>query len=208
MTAYKDFISDFPRRCHKLLEMADSAAHLGGLDVTLALIVASAGLVIPYERLHPKKRHPLGDSIRYQAAAEGLRELLNGTFLDSALARGTSKTWHFAKLEELPCDLDAVSSKPLSKAKTTRTVIETIRNALAHGNIHMEGDPIQAIVLMKQDFKEVPDSNGVLTNKPNGYSFIKVSPADFRQFLDNWFEELNRLDIDQVSVAQVLKAAA
>jgi hypothetical protein len=34
MTAYKDFISDFPRRCHKLLEMAESAAHLGGLDVT------------------------------------------------------------------------------------------------------------------------------------------------------------------------------
>ena len=31
MTAYKDFISDFPRRCHKLLEMADSCGPPGGI---------------------------------------------------------------------------------------------------------------------------------------------------------------------------------
>jgi hypothetical protein len=61
MSEYKDFVRDFPLRCHDLLKKFEPGAKLRDREVMLLLAVASAGLVVPYEGLRPERPHPSGD---------------------------------------------------------------------------------------------------------------------------------------------------
>jgi hypothetical protein len=91
MTAYKNFVEDFPRRCRDILDLAGKPALSRGREVTLTLMVASAGLVVPYERLKPDGGggghidHPSGDNKRFADAAAKLRSLLDAPFMSSCL---------------------------------------------------------------------------------------------------------------------------
>src|SRR5215469_18571837 len=56
MTAYRNFVEDFPRRCRDILKVAGKPALSRGREVTLNLVIASAGLLVPYERVKPDGR--------------------------------------------------------------------------------------------------------------------------------------------------------
>lgn len=187
MTAYENFVSDFPMRCLEVLKIAEKQARLEQREVTLILMVASAGLVIPYERLSDKKDHPTGDPKKYEKAAEKLDSLLKQKFLSSSLSKGTGK-WKAGRLKSIAGDPDSWDEldpgKNLSSDRKVRSVIDTIRNALAHGNIFTYQNPIERIIFVSKKKK-----------KENRFSFVSVSPEDFSSFIKSWFEFLKEANI-------------
>lgn len=207
MTAYRNFIEDFPRRCREILNFAGKPALFRGREVTLALMVASAGLVVPYERLKPdggEIDHPSGDNKRFADAAKNLRVLLETPFLMSDIWRAPASTWHSGKLKSLAGDPDSWDGlrkrQPIQSDKTVGNLLRIIRNALAHGNTFTFKDPIEAIIFIKanvNDKKEVRD-----------YSYLFVAPSDFQRFLENWFDFLAKLHIPQIEAFEVLQDAA
>lgn len=207
MTAYKNFVDDFPRRCREILEFAGKPALFRGREVTLALMVASAGLVVPYERLKPdggEIDHPSGDNKKFSAAADQLRTLLAEPFLSSEVWGTSASTWHFGKLESVTGDPDSWEGlrarQPIEADKTVGSVLRVIRNSLAHGNIFTFKNPIEAIIFIKASF------NG--KKEVRNYTFVFVAPEDFQLFLEKWFDFLDQLNIPQMEAFEVLKDAA
>jgi len=207
MTEYKNFIEDFPSRCRNILHLAGRPALSRGCEVTLILMVASAGLVVPYERLKPDRgcgAHPSGDTKTFADAAEKLKSLLDEPFISSVLWSGPSSTWFHGKLVSLnghPESWEGLQKrKPLSREKKVGTVVKIIRNALAHANICTFKDPIEAIIFINSNL------NG--DHQARDYSFIYVVPKDFQKFLENWFDFLKDFHIPQEAAFEVLKDAA
>jgi hypothetical protein len=207
MTAYKNFVEDFPRRCRDILDLAGKPALSRGREVTLTLMVASAGLVVPYERLKPDGGfidHLSGDNKRFADAAAKLKSLLNDPFMSSCLWNEASSTWHGGKLVSVAGDPDLWTGlrkrRPISKDKKVSTILNVIRNALAHGNIFTLNNPIEAIIFIKANM----DVDKIARN----YSFLSVAPQEFRKFLENWFDFLNDLHIPHELTFEILKDAA
>jgi hypothetical protein len=125
-------------------------------------LVASAGFIVPYERLSD---HPSGDSKRFAEAAEKLRKLLDEPFVSSVLYNKTNSTWHDGKVVSVngyPESWEGLQKRrPFSKDKKVGTTLKLLRNALAHGNIFTSGknrDVIEAIIFIKKNF----NSDGVI----------------------------------------------
>jgi hypothetical protein len=51
LSNFKNFVTDFPTRCSKLLETFEGQARLRGREVTFVLSMAETGLCIPFQRL-------------------------------------------------------------------------------------------------------------------------------------------------------------
>jgi hypothetical protein len=207
MTAYKNFIDDFPCRCRDILDIAKRPALYRGREVTLTLMVASAGLIVPFERLKPdigSDEHPSGDRNKFPDAAAKLESLLGQPFMSSSLCTGANLTWRVGKLLAATGDPDSweglQNSRPMSKDKTVGGILSVIRNALAHGNIWTLRDPIEAIIFVKRVF----NNDKVVRH----FDFLPVAPHEFQHFLDGWFDFLISLRISQEAVFGVLKDAA
>lgn len=156
MTEYRNFIKDFPRRCRDILDVAGKPAFLRGREVTLTIMVASAGFVVPYEGL--KSDHPSEDSKRFVDAAEKLKLLLDQPFMSSVLANKMNSKWHYGKVDSVNGDPDSWDGlrkrKPLSDGNKVSTTLNVIRNGLAHGNVFTFGNPIQEITFIKKKFQQ------------------------------------------------------
>jgi len=170
-------------------------------------MVASAGLVVPYERLKPDGRwgaHPSGDRETFAGAVEKLESLLGQPFMSSRLWTATSSTWRGGKLDSVTGDPDSwkglQKSRPITSDKTVGAILSVIRNALAHGNIWTLRDPIEAIIFVKS----VKDDDKVIPK----FSFVSVAPDEFRNLLEKWFDFLRGLHIQQEVAFEVLKDAA
>lgn len=206
MTAYKNFIDDFPRRCREILKLAGKPPCARGREVTLSLMVASAGFVVPYERLKPDGRtvHPSGDNKKFSAAADQLNKLLEGPFLSSDVWKVPVSTWHYGKLQSIAGDPDSWEDlhnrKHVSQDTPVKHVLRVIRNALAHGNIFTFKSPIEAIIFIQTNCNN--------EGKVRDYTFVFVAPADFHFFLEKWFDFLEQLNIPQTEAFEVLKDVA
>lgn len=208
MTAYTNFVQDFPSRCMGLLNLAESSARANDREVTLVLLVASAGFVIPFERLRKptlgKPAHPSGDRETYQEYAKSLEELMDTKFLGSELHREQSTVWQAGSLRSIQGDPDSwpelCQDKTLSKDKKVSNILKGIRNALAHGNIFTKGNPISSII-----FVSVNTNN---EGEVKGFSFISTSPETFLSFLKAWFTFVKQQNLPQEVVDEVLGLAA
>lgn len=210
MTAYKNFVEDFPRRCRDILDFARKPALSRGLEVTLSLMVASAGLIVPYERLKPDGRfgdHPSGDNKTFADAAIKLKLLLDEPFVTSRLWSQPNSTWQDGKLDSVkgyPETWEGLQKRrPISNHKKVSAILTVVRNALAHGNIftfNSRENMIEGIIFIKANFNE----DSVIRN----YSFLYVAPKEFQQFLRSWFDFLYNCHIPQVTAFEVLKDAA
>jgi hypothetical protein len=207
MTAYKNFIDDFPCRCRDILNMAKRPALHRGREVTLTLMVPSAGLVVPYERLKPDigwGDHPSGDHNTFADAAGKLESLLRQPFMFSRLCSEGNSTWRVGKLLSVTGDPDSwkglQKSRPVSKDKTVGGILSVIRNALAHGNIWTLQDPIEAIIFVKR----VLNDDKVVRH----FDFLSVTPHALQHFLEAWFDFLISLRISQEAAFGILKDAA
>jgi len=181
MSGYSNFVTDFPKRCDDVLEKFCRPAQARNREVTLMLATATAGFVVPFERLRPGRDHPARDRQSYEAAAEKLDAVLGSAFIDSALWGETVGSWVFAKeVQDEQRELDfwpeLLSPKPLSRKKQAGSVLAHLRNALAHGNIFTRGNPIDLLVFLTKPHETAKN-----------YSMLAVAPVDFYRFVRNWF---------------------
>jgi hypothetical protein len=190
---YRDFFKDFPARCSEILTAYLPDAVKSEQEVTLLLCVAAAGIVIPHERLKKKTSsastkipHPAGDILHDPTAAEKYQSSLT-----SELILQVMKEWelgeitiNWAEPPSWPCEL------PQGKTDFTGDVIETMRKALAHGNIWTEPDAqgkIDSIVFLSAKDNA---QGGYREGTPVRFSYIKVGPEKFTAFLHAWLKLL------------------
>jgi hypothetical protein len=154
-------------------------------EVTLMLALASTGIVVPYERIAGRHEHPSGDRELFAVKAQGIVKTLDQPFASTPLGEGPAGEWLYGRAMSLrgkPDDWDGFrASKPAGR-KLARTVLQTIRNALAHGNLWTLDNPIRELVFAR----ERRDEAGELL----GYEFIRGSPQAFRALLIAWFDLL------------------
>jgi hypothetical protein len=205
VTAYKNFVSDFPERCRELLDRFDAGSRLARREVTLLLCVATSAIAVPYERLRPRSKkweHPFRDRERYVDAARKFKEILNSPFLGSHLWPTPVESWCHGQLRSIDGDPDAWPELLAPVALSTETMVDTVvrhlRNALSHGNIFTRRQPeIDRLVLLSK-----PD-----LNRPD-YDYLIVSPSDLRAFLANWVSVLTELRIPDAVVSEFDEEAA
>jgi hypothetical protein len=189
MSAYKNFVQDFPTRCTSLLDMFDRQAAQGNREVTLLLAVATPSLIVPFERLH-KDAHPSRDDQRFVEAAATLDAELKSQCDASRLWQQFAEfDWCYKKLDALRGDPDAWGLDSDTKgigAKQTKTVLGILRNALAHGNVWTRGDPIEKLVFVSRVCHERPDGP---------FHSLQCSPLVLAAFVRGWVGFLKDLNI-------------
>lgn len=201
MSNYYDYTRDFPKRCKALLERNTKLADIDGLEVTLSLTVAAAGIVVPFERL--KSAHPFQSHDRNKEAGKRLTKVLEEPFLTSILwDYSESHSWKYGTLttevveSRTPDNWD--NPAPV-RSEVGASIVSIIRNALAHGNLHTWGrTEIEHIIFVAEHRKGEPPIK-------IGYRQVRVSPADFRRFLIRWFDFLIDNHMDQEAVGQMLR---
>jgi hypothetical protein len=204
VSAYVNFVHDFPRRCRDILEAFETQAAARNREVTLLLAVASAGLVVPYERVAAHGAHPSGDRENFPATAAGLSQALLTRLADTSLA-GELGAWRFGQVGSLkgkPDHWDGFSKAKPSGNKKAGTVLRTIRNALAHGNIWTREDPIRELVFAREVRDGTPEGNLL------HYEYVRGSPDAFRMLLIAWFDLLDALETDPATASGALDLAA
>ena len=200
MSAYRNFVNDFPDRCLEVLEMAAGKARLGGREVTLLLMAASMSLVVPLERLKTKGNgdsHPIGDVELFPNAARSLSDLLTAPFIGSAIwPYESSESWKLAReLKSISGDpeqwLPENKLKPISKEKRSKAILDLIRNALAHGSLFTRGKQIEEIIFVSFHWKSTPEGSPC---EWSSFDALVVSPADLKDLLRKWVEFLKTSD--------------
>lgn len=133
------FVTEYPDRCRQLLEMLEPQARDANLVGSFALLVASAAFTIPFARM-TEMRHPLG---RPESGLSGaIRRLKRNSFLEAPFWNGTAPGFfRYARIVNDPESAkdwrDEAGNHPIDSTETKNgnTVLRTIRNALAHGNV-------------------------------------------------------------------------
>ena len=188
MSAYKNFIREFPGRCSDLLK-AYPAAKWADRDVTLLLTIASAGITVPFERL-TKKTYPylFDDYANNPNTSIEFDKRLTSKFLHSDLLSAPER-WYFGSLENVKGEADAWpelrNPRPIPNAKTVYEIIRHLANALAHGGILTRGNPVFQVIFIARKSRRSEEIN-----------YLIVSPDEFLAFLKKWFQFLDELPFD------------
>lgn len=211
MSSYNNFVSDFPGRCAALLKECEGTARLRNREVTLMLCIAMPSIVVPLERLKGPKAgsngarpgHPSADWQRFEQAKASLDQLFEQRFRGSPLwPDADSNSWSFGPVSDVSIAPDSwaelIRPQALGPDKLAKTVLDHVRNALAHGNVFTRGNPeIEQIILLSE--------RALGTNK---FNFLAIGPADFSTFLHNWLEFLREINLPVGVVAPDAEAAA
>jgi len=208
MSAYKNFIQDFPARCEKLLDRIERGNKFDDKKVTGLLLVASSAVCIPYDRLRPVSNetmpHPSGDTEKYSIAARQFQQLWNSNIVGSRLCpKEERQNWLFTKLDDVQGDPDGWQTdfKEISKDKKVSSFLKIMRNALAHGNIYTKGSQSIAQILFvssEPDRKKCLTCGTTRSATIKHYNCLAVTPDAFEQFLKHWFEFIKELEIPPV----------
>ena len=133
------FVTEYPQRCGHLLEMLEPKAREANLVGSFSLLIASAAFTIPFARI-TESNHPFGGKERKLSSA--IRNLTNVSFLEAPFW-GEQKPvlFRYARIvnsAKIAGDWkDSAGAHPIcsTENKDGNTVLRTIRNALAHGNV-------------------------------------------------------------------------
>ncbi len=209
MANYQDFFEDFPRRCHDLLESQYASAAAADREVTLTLMVASAGFVVPFERLRKDGlfEPPTTDRQTSPTVTTKFDKLLGTLWAQSSLsAKVTSIS--MGSLSDPKKAVDDWSEirtcTPPSASATVSNVITVIRHALAHGSIYTkpnDSKQVEAVIFVSGGLNR---KTGTLTP----YKFVQFDPTSLRQFLIAWFDELSSWRASPTDLIQALEKAA
>jgi hypothetical protein len=180
MSQYDALVVDFPDRASKLWPTFRAAGAVSRQEVTTFLMVASAAVAIPFERLS-RSQHPAGDAARYLEAKAAFDTLMKERFLGSALWPSSSgEPWCYGKLKSVdgnPGSWEELwEPRELGPDTKTETIVRHVRNALAHGNVFTFGDPITRIALLSQVDPEVYK-----------FKYLVAALPHYEALLENWF---------------------
>jgi hypothetical protein len=180
------FVTEYPKRCSQLLHMLEPQARDANLVGSFALLIASAAFTIPFGRM-TEARHPLGRP--EPGLSRAIRKLRRRPFLEAPFWEGnTPESFRYAKIVNDPevagAWRDEAGNHPLhsKKLKDGCTILQTIRNGLAHGNI----------VYLDETGHENPGRQlrylAFLSKHDDGKSHRVVifSEEDFLMFLKAW----------------------
>jgi hypothetical protein len=197
MTAYKNFVHDFPLRCRDLLALEPDLRNVDR-EVTLLIAVASSGFLVPFERLqlgNPEVPHLSKDKQNYEATANALGKILDDPFVFSTLC-GNREYWFRGKVTDLHRFPDEWGRpKPIGSEARTGTILKIIRRGLAHGNVWTRGSPegqITGLVFA-----------GALAGGTK-YDSVEMPPSQFSILLNSWFAALEELQMNTVQAAAVM----
>lgn len=208
MTAYRDYIVDFPKRCLNILDHFEPQAKKRDQEVTLMLMVASSAFLIPQERLN--KDHPSQDLVQFEKTLPRFMKELKTKWGKSSLSRNVAE-WQYGFTDDIGNGPDAWPA-PNAKAseKDVSEVLGIIRNALAHGNLFTEGNSIDTVTFYSKKYETRKKCKECQQDVSDmiGYKFLKIPTASFRQFLYNWFALLGTIDISYREVLEELATAA
>ena len=206
------YVTQLADKCLKVINSCERTATQNDCEVTLLLMAASSGVIVPYERLNSNSKfnQPVNDHAHYPDDVEKMQALLKQPFIGSEVWKTENKTW---KSGILTCLMKAKEEKPTLKDEwphpgdwiepkdaklmgttvTVGEVIECMRNALAHGNIYTDPDSannIKMLVFATGTGIEGGISKKGKTIEANPFRFVSVSVPDFKMFLKNWFKWL------------------
>jgi hypothetical protein len=200
MSAYSDFIVDFPTRCLELLQYFEPQAKARDREVTLLLMAASSAFIIPYERLN--KLHPTRDFIEFKTISESINNILGTPFKNSNFSPIRPNNWKFGTFHEFGNGPDSWQITEPAEEKPLSYILGIIRNSLAHGNLYTSGNPISFLIFFCENRKYIED-------KPifDGYKCLKVPVHGFREFLLWWFESLLNLKVPYNEVLYAIAEA-
>ena len=196
MSAYKNFVQDFPSRILKLYETQLDSANYACLEVTFLVSFAATAIAVPFDRLRDPSKcmypHLSDDRQKFSEAASRFDELCNMSFNKSALWDFVFDTWQWGIIRNISGDPDSWPELRLASRigadVNTNKIIAHLRHALAHGNIYTRGDKlIEEIILLTGTSKK-------------GFCFLVVSPQSLGVFLRKWVSWLMSLPIIPVSV--------
>jgi hypothetical protein len=136
------FIIEFSERCGQLLEALEGAARKQELLSSAALLIAAAALTIPFVRA-TESNHPLDkENKRPRDITRAIKKLKKIDFLDAPFLKSERlASFRYAKIVNDINDIgkwrNEKGEHPLrsSEKKDAKTVLRTIRSALAHGNV-------------------------------------------------------------------------
>lgn len=206
MTAYRDWFSTFPSRTLCVLRDLKQVKN-GQLwrkrSVTILLMTACSGFVMPFERLVSSRADDLGDGVPDKA--RDIRSTLHfsGSFVRSAFVRNATN-WqegHVASIEgDVDSWLDLTRTRSLVEGYSTEYVLRLMRNALAHGSVWTSPSDweqeIQKLVFVQRcDQKDVSA----------GFDFLIVPVQEFEYFLNTWLEQIAKQESNVYALP--LKAA-
>lgn len=211
---YKDYITDFSSRAKKVLEEFSKCDPTNDLNVTALLSVATSSFVIPFERL--KESHPFKDKIKFDRIVSRINIELKKNIPDSKLINNPSQ-WMTKNLQKDSLEKsDFENGFGAIKAEDKiKSLINTIRNALAHGNIYScsksgQSGHIDTLYFISKKsneenaFFEILETNTNLErlsktkknkiyndfiksrNSNSGFCIVECPLSEFHEFLNTW----------------------
>ena len=201
MSEYADFIVDFTTRSKEVFDEIEDFKWYSKYNVTLLLTFASPCFLIPYDRLKndatPDYPRPFDDKYKEHWKKLSKRKF-KGSPLSNGLHRenikyGTVKDIRDAIIRNFSdAALKEIDNIKKADQPEVKTIISTIRNGLAHGNIFTTGTTknIEHIVYAKRKEAQRGHSSKPKESDDNCYVCFIITPSDFKQLLTNWFEWL------------------
>ncbi len=203
MSAYECWVTDFPKRCKELLANLSPCAKAHDREVTLLLAVASVCIAVPLDRMTEESdgrpAHPSGDRGADPNRAKKFDDLLKSKVRDLQLWNDLGDRFiGCCKLKNHEGDPDSWpeldNPECLGPDKQLKTVLKHVRNALAHGNLYTQDNPISRIVLLSR-----PDHN------IEKYNYLVLQPDQLAAILKYWIDELVKLEPSAQDIAQALE---
>lgn len=217
MTVPTRFATDFPRRCLELLETFEHQAERLNLLTSFGVTMASALLVIPFER--QGKKHPFRNQEYGSSLQTALRKLEKRMWKSADFWRGSSPlSWHFSRIVSDPNRVQdwvdehgIMSTCPTANTMVKRRVsdvLRVLRNALAHGNIvyldparnEAPGLPVRYIAFLSRYEESAPPIGDGGVAAPDTYRLVIVPDHEFIAFLKDWAHWLMQYAADESDV--------
>lgn len=217
MTAYANFIQDFPKRSMEFLTKDYGWAKANDREVTLMISIATTSIVIPYERLRSTSPKPTSDREQFDKAKQKFDHFINTKFLYSDLW-DNSLGWEFAEeisgkdIREKKVYLERSNvCSPVDGDKSVNWMLSRVRNSISHGSIFTEPErqktdepvDIETIIFISGRYeKQVVDKcsncgEPIKNRAPvDKYDLLAASPDNFHKFLKKWIEFLESLKLE------------
>ncbi len=209
MSTYKDFVKDYPKRCIDVLDKFYEKAKTADREVTLLLMAAAGGLVMPYERLSLGKsiKQPNLDRGARKKQMDELKNELTNPIKNSVVFGNIIRTWRYGnpgiKHDDEDIKRACAKAKTISTEEQVSFAINIIRHSIAHGNVMALESPyfgqIQELVFVSRDRRK--DAISV--------EFVVLTPGELEVFLRQWCKFLSSLSlIRQQEALGILESVA
>lgn len=191
------FATEYPERCLQLLDAFEQIASDHDLLGTFSVMMASAILIVPWERA--KERHFLraerGSNLQDALKRLGKSKWLNADFWDGV----PPGEWRFSRIVGDPNNgsdwMDEKGNRSFSdegntiNRRTVDDVFRVLRNALAHGNIvYLDGhgyeigeSRVEHIAFLSR-YEEAREQRA----RTETYRLVTVREAEFLPFVRAW----------------------